>query len=138
MIDHGNRGKCAQPCRMPYELIDDNDITKGKGYLLSPKDLCTLDILTKIPNVSCLKIEGRMKSPEYVAIVVSTYRKYLDNLSSTIEQEDKENLAQIFNRGGFSHGYLERKTGKDVGTTDTYHHLQIGPMEFSRQGYRSG
>jgi len=117
VIDLGNRGKCAQPCRLPYELIKDDGIKTsscGKGYLLSPKDLSTLDILKELPNVTCLKIEGRMKSPEYVATVVSLYRKYLDNLNSVPSKEDKQELAQIFNRGGFSHAYLKGKFGKDT------------------------
>lgn len=113
----GNRGKCAQPCRMPYKLIK-NDKTVASGYLLSPKDLSTLDILPNLPNISCLKIEGRMKSPEYVATVVSIYRKYLDSMYSGSAQvptsEDKANLAQVFNRGGFSKAYLNGKTGKDM------------------------
>ncbi len=114
----GNRGKCAQPCRLPYELIKEdskyNQVSCGKGYLLSPKDLSTLEILKDLPNVSCLKIEGRMKSPEYVATVVSIYRKYLDDLSSTPSKGDKDSLAQVFNRGGFSTAYLKGKFGKDV------------------------
>lgn len=73
----GNRGKCAQPCRMIYELIKNED-SCGKGYFLSPKDLCTIDYISNLPNVTSLKIEGRMKSPEYVATVVSSYRKVLD------------------------------------------------------------
>ena len=133
----GNRGKCAQPCRLPYKLIK-NDKEIASGYLLSPKDLSTIEILKEIPNVACLKIEGRMKSPEYVATVISTYRKYIDMLqtspaleSSTkkddyleketnlainneVSFEDKNNLAQIFNRGGFSEAYLYSKNGKDM------------------------
>jgi len=109
----GNRGKCAQPCRLPYKLICDNK-ELGNGYLLSPKDLCTIDILNKLPNVHCLKIEGRMKSPEYVATVVKTYRKYIDNLETKVSNDDKNNLIQIFNRGGFTTGYLENKLGKDM------------------------
>ncbi len=112
----GNRGKCAQPCRLPYKLIK-NDKEVASGYLLSPKDLSTIEILNEIPNVACLKIEGRMKSPEYVATVISTYRKYIDmlpNTSNEILVEDKNNLTQIFNRGGFSKAYLYNKTGKDM------------------------
>ena len=112
----GNRGKCAQPCRLPYKLIK-NDTEVASGYLLSPKDLSTLELLNELPNVTCLKIEGRMKSPEYVATVISTYRKYIDMLpdsSNRISNEDKNNLAQIFNRGGFSKAYLQNKTGKDM------------------------
>ena len=113
----GNRGKCAQPCRLPYKLFE-NEKEISSGYLLSPKDLSTLELLNKFPNIKSLKIEGRMKSPEYVATVVKTYRKYLDiaNNSSTysVENEDKQNLAQVFNRGGFSTAYLENKQGKDM------------------------
>ncbi|MBQ8298554.1 MAG: U32 family peptidase [Clostridia bacterium] len=113
----GNRGKCAQPCRLPYKLIKNkNEI--GSGYLLSPKDLSTLEILKEIPNVASLKIEGRMKSPEYVATVIGTYRKYLDKIKESneleISDEDKQDLLQIFNRGGFSKAYLKGKTGRDV------------------------
>ncbi len=113
----GNRGKCAQPCRLPYKLIKDNKEI-GNGYLLSPKDVSTIDILKDLPNVVSLKIEGRMKSSEYVATVVGTYRKYLDkvikNTDSIVSYEDKANLTQIFNRGGFSTGYLKGKLGKDT------------------------
>lgn len=117
----GNRGKCAQPCRLPYKLIKNTEEI-GAGYLLSPKDLSTLEILKEIPNVASLKIEGRMKSPEYVAAVIGTYRKYLDKISCNekedinldVASEDKQNLLQIFNRGGFSKSYLKGKTGRDT------------------------
>lgn len=113
----GNRGKCAQPCRLPYKLIKNrNEI--GNGYLLSPKDLSTIEILKEIPNVASLKIEGRMKSPEYVATVIGTYRKYLDEIEDSreldVSENDKQDLLQIFNRGGFSKAYLKGKTGRDV------------------------
>jgi len=73
----GNRGKCAQPCRLPYKVKGyDNSL----NYLLSPKDLCGLEFIPDLikAGVSCLKIEGRMKSPEYVATVTRIYRKYID------------------------------------------------------------
>lgn len=109
----GNRGKCAQPCRLPYKLIKNrNEI--GSSYLLSPKDLSTIEILKEIPNVASLKIEGRMKSPEYVATVIGTYRKYLDEIETPVSEEDKQNLLQIFNRGGFSKAFLHKKTGRDT------------------------
>lgn len=107
----GNRGKCAQPCRLPYELLE-NDITIDKGYLLSPRDLCGLEYLPQLVNagVTCLKIEGRMKTPEYVATVTRIYRKYLDLAMSKndfkIDEKDKKDLLQVFNRGGFSNGHL--------------------------------
>lgn len=113
----GNRGKCAQPCRLPYTLLK-NDIEIKKGYLLSPKDLSMLELISSIPNVKSLKIEGRMKSPEYVATTVKTYRKYIDNFlekqNTKIEEIDKKNITQIFNRGGFTSTYLIKKQGIDM------------------------
>lgn len=126
----GNRGKCAQPCRLPFELVDKTsgkNVSRDRGaYLLSPKDLCSVQILNKLKEagVKSLKIEGRMKGPEYVAIVTRTYRKYLDdymnnNKSSangkyTVDDRDIKELAQVFNRGGFSKGYLEGKSGSSM------------------------
>ncbi|MEN2775085.1 DUF3656 domain-containing U32 family peptidase [Acetivibrio clariflavus] len=126
----GNRGKCAQPCRLPYELVEkesDKAVSRNKGlYLMSPKDLCSIEILDKIKEagVKSLKIEGRMKGPEYVAVVTRTYRKYLDehvikNESGTngkyvVDDSDIKELSQVFNRGGFSRGYLEGKTGSTM------------------------
>jgi len=155
----GNRGRCAQPCRLPYQLeridsyyesrhneLSHNTIESRKTvmqnnrqegrYLLSPKDICTLDILEDVisSGVKSLKIEGRMKNPEYVAVVVGTYRKYLDMFKNPKEQtagqvseriplpdskklvseKDMENITQIFNRGGFSYGYLKGKTGRSM------------------------
>ena len=112
----GNRGKCAQPCRLPYELVDadgKNILSDAGKYLLSPKDLNTLDLLQKIisAGVTSLKIEGRMKRPEYVATVVSVYRKVLDNFSPTADDHNK--LAQIFNRD-FTTAYLEKNPGKNL------------------------
>ena len=127
----GNRGCCAQPCRLPYRLIgegmkDPENRDKIPQYLLSPKDLCSLQYLGDIvtSGVTSLKIEGRMKSPEYVATVVRIYRKYLDMALESNENRSKKmmpldecdlhDLEQIFNRGGFSGGYLHGKTGKDM------------------------
>ena len=115
----GNRGKCAGTCRLPYTLLNDGK-EADKGYLLSSKDVCTLDILPELiqAGVKSFKIEGRMKSPEYVGTVTSVYRKYIDLANSNkpykVQAEDKEKLMQIFNRGGFSTGYLKGKLGKDM------------------------
>lgn len=115
----GNRGKCAGTCRLPYALLKNGEIA-DKGYLLSSKDVCTLDILPQLisAGVKSFKIEGRMKSPEYVGIVTSIYRKYIDlansNKTYIVEPEDREKLMQIFNRGGFSTGYLKGKLGKEM------------------------
>ena len=103
----GNRGQCAQPCRLPY--TDENGKT---GYFLSPKDMCGIERLPELieAGVASLKIEGRMKSPEYVATVTKIYRKYIDMYYKegrcNVSEEDKKTLMQIFNRGGFSEGYL--------------------------------
>ncbi len=147
----GNRGKCAQPCRLPYELLSCSSTVsnpKGapvstssvnfasanlnsassesltsldKGYLLSPRDLCGLDYLPELVDagVTCLKIEGRMKTPEYVATVTRIYRKYLDLAQDNkskykINPQDKTELLQVFNRGGFSSGHLESTPNKNL------------------------
>ncbi len=112
----GNRGRCAQPCRLPYELVDEHgkNLLSGAGkYLLSPKDLNTLELLPKLieTGVTSLKIEGRMKRPEYVATVVKVYRDALDKKFST--DEDKRKLAQIFNRD-FTTAYIEKNPGKNL------------------------
>ena len=111
----GNRGKCAQPCRLPYELLEDKNGTESvldKGYLLSPRDLCSLDTLPTLVKlgINSFKIEGRMKTPEYVATVTRIYRKYIDLALSgnkyVVDEADKLDLQQVFNRGGFSSGHL--------------------------------
>ena len=115
----GNRGKCAQGCRLPYELIE-NEHLIDKGYLLSPRDLCSLELLPELlnTNIDSLKIEGRMKSAEYVATVTRIYRKYIDkiinNESYVIEPQDKKDLLQVFNRGNFSTGHLEDSPNKEL------------------------
>ena len=117
----GNRGCCAQPCRLPYTLVDvaGEDIlgnTAG-NFLLSPKDLNTLNLLPELVDagVSSLKIEGRMKKPEYVATVVKTYRAALDRILAKQDtpptQEEHDRLAQIFNRD-FTTAYLEGRPGR--------------------------
>ena len=121
----GNRGKCAGPCRLPYELISENKKTKkvqslNKGYLLSTKDLCGLSFIPRLIDigVTSLKIEGRMKTPEYVATVTRIYRKYIDlalsNKEYIIDENDIKDLMQVFNRGGFSTGHLYEKENKQL------------------------
>ena len=114
----GNRGRCAQPCRMEYTLKGNNSGEK-KAYLLSPKDTCTIENMKDIidSGTYSLKIEGRMKRPEYVAGVVDNYKKAVEkeiyktdyNVSS-----GKRELLQLFNRGGFSTAYLKKNLGKDM------------------------
>ena len=116
----GNRGTCAQSCRLPYELLE-NDKIIDKGYLLSPRDLCSIDNLKELidAGVTCFKIEGRMKKPEYVATVTSIYRKYIDeilntNKQTTITSSDLNDLMQVFNRGSFSHGHQDTLPNKNL------------------------
>lgn len=118
----GNRGTCAQPCRMQYKIVDENGnlVEKlDKLHYLSPKDLNTLDNVDQLieAGISSLKIEGRMKRKEYVATVVKTYRKALDNGKSTIRDEEREDLRQIFNRG-FTKGVGLGDFGRDFMSTD--------------------
>ena len=117
----GNRGKCAQPCRKKYELIDSNDQHK-KGspfYYMSMRDLNTLENISALINsgVTSFKIEGRMKKPQYVAAIVGAYRKAIDlYLSTGKELKDKEiqkKIAQVFNRK-FTKGYLFSERNKQV------------------------
>lgn len=110
----GNRGKCGQACRLPYNLISksDKEICMDKGYILSPKDLCGLSFIPDLikTGISSLKIEGRMKTPEYVATVTRIYRKYIDlaylDKDYIVKEQDLKDLLQVFNRGGFSNGHL--------------------------------
>ena len=107
----GNRGRCAQPCRLPY-------VYEGKEqFWLSPKDICTLQILPEIleAGVDSLKIEGRMKRTEYAAGVAAMYRKYVDLYRKKggyhVEKKDIQDLMDLYNRGGFSTGYYQRYHG---------------------------
>lgn len=115
----GNRGRCAQPCRMDYAFVKNNEVIK-KGCIISPKDISTVEIIDNIvkSGVDSLKIEGRMKSPEYVYEVVSQYRKYIDEACEnrlSIEDKDIKELTQIFNRGGSSsNGYYNCYSGQSM------------------------
>ena len=121
----GNRGKCAQSCRLPYKLLE-NGKKIDSGYLLSTRDLCSLEFLPQLisAGVKSFKIEGRMKSPEYVAIVTKIYRKYINlakkciqtnNLQNyVISQDDIKELMQAFNRGNFSTGHLSDSPNKKL------------------------
>ncbi|MGN0708899.1 MAG: U32 family peptidase, partial [Anaerovoracaceae bacterium] len=122
----GNRGACAQPCRLPYETVYSGADNGGSGkrgrsgssedpgrYPLSPKDLCLLGDIGRLIDmgVDSFKVEGRMKSPEYVAVVTSIYRKYIDRYYETgsvrVDKADITAIQQIFSRGGSTGGYFE-------------------------------
>lgn len=116
----GNRGRCAQPCRLEYRLLAGGKEVKVEAgrHLLSPADLMALPLLPRLQaaGVDVLKIEGRMKSPEYVATVTRVYRRALDRLAAgqfTYSREDVLELARIFSRG-FTSGYLEGNQGRDM------------------------
>ena len=120
----GNRGRCAQTCRLPFDVEKGDKVLGGKNekYVLSLKDLCTLDLLPEIleAGVCSLKIEGRMKSPRYTAGVVSIYRKYVDMYLACgrsgyrVDPADRRALLELFDRGGQSEGYYKEHNGRDM------------------------
>lgn len=123
----GNRGRCAQPCRLPYEVsMEGKTVRKGEYYPLSLKDMCTIEILPCLieAGIDSFKIEGRMKSPEYVAGVTSLYRKYIDiyyahkENAYHVSKEDMEALTSLYIRSEISTGYYDRYNGKDMVTLD--------------------
>ena len=137
----GNRGLCAQPCRLPYELIEDNNgelSSLDKGYLMSPRDNFGIEYLPELikMGINSFKIEGRMKTPTYVGVVTKHYRKYIDLVLNNISLDnetlknmirtnlnsknldtnltDKEEITQVFNRGGFSTGHFKPTPNKEL------------------------
>lgn len=105
-----NRGNCAQPCRKKYSLIDSlgKEVVSSK-YLLSKKDTYGLEYIKKLSEigVKSLKIEGRNKTFGYVYLTTKIYKKYLDNIKSSVEEQDKKSLMQMFNRSGLCTNYLD-------------------------------
>ena len=125
----GNRGKCAQPCRMEYSIFENGKAISNKKYLLSTKDLNTLENLDKLieSGISSLKIEGRMKSKEYVALVVKTYRDAIDAYYEThvnnVDYLAIENMKLVFSRG-FTNGFIFNEKNKEF--TNTFRPSHIG------------
>lgn len=125
----GNRGRCAQPCRLPYKIGQD------KAHFLSPKDIASIGILPDLirAGITSFKIEGRMKKPEYVAAVTKLYRKYVDlamecilyNREYVVESKDVMLLMQMYNRGGFHEGYYYQHNGADMMETGRVNHHGI-------------
>jgi len=112
----GNRGRCAQPCRLPYAVLDENKKEyKKESYVLSLKDLCGIEYLQKLreAGVYSLKIEGRMKQASYAAGVVSFYRKYID-LEKQVTKEDMQHLYELGNRCGFTTEYFTKHNDKSM------------------------
>lgn len=126
----GNRGTCAQCCRQLYSLEIDNKIVKKNEYLLSTKDLNTLDYIDSLikSGIHSLKIEGRMKRPEYVYLVVSIYRKAINNFKkygkTNITDNDIKNLRKMFNRE-FTKGFLFNEDNSNFSNTFRPNHIGI-------------
>ncbi len=129
----GNRGRCAQPCRLPYEAYDTDKKSVGNAkrpYILSPKDLCTIEIIPQLvkAGIYSFKIEGRMKQAEYAAGVVSIYRKYIDLYTEKgeagyrVSDEDYQKLLDLGNRSGFTEGYYKKHNGADMITFEQPSH----------------
>lgn len=128
----GNRGECTQSCRLPYSLIYKDKII-NKGYLLSTKDLNALDYLKKLldSGIDSLKIEGRMKSKEYVACVTKIFRRLIDayynHQDLIVSKEEYANLLKIFNRG-FTEGYLFNASNISNTITSNHQGAEIGKV----------
>lgn len=118
----GNRGRCAQPCRLPYEIYDEGKRLSGSGYPLSLKDMCTLEYLPKLlaARIDSFKIEGRMKRPEYAAGVTEVYRKYIDLYYKEgaaryqVDPADMDRLRRLYIRSEIQTGYYDRHNGKEM------------------------
>lgn len=118
----GNRGRCAQPCRLPYQIYEDNTEIDGVEYPLSLKDMCTITYIPQLieAGIDSFKIEGRMKKPEYAAGVTALYRKYIDLYERNgadgfqVEKEDLEKLQSLYIRSEVQTGYYERHNGKEM------------------------
>ena len=134
----GNRGRCAGPCRLPFEVIrKERDAVvlnnEKEQYVLSMKDLCTVERLKEMldAGVYSFKIEGRMKSPLYVAAVTSVYRKYLDiamdkdTKKYMVKDLDYKLLSEVFERGGYTNGYLNHENGREMITLYEKNKLKV-------------
>ncbi len=120
----GNRGRCAQPCRLTYQFYANGNLSgKGaEGCLLSPKDICAIRLIPELvgAGIDSFKIEGRMKPPEYTAFVTAMYRKYTDLYFETgdegfvVDEDDLRALGELYSRGGFSEGYYRQHNGRQM------------------------
>lgn len=138
----GNRGQCAQPCRLLYRTPE----AKRPQYLLSLKDICTLELIPEMieSGIYSFKIEGRMKKPEYAAAVAFQYRKYADLYLKYYEEcpagedpaayamkkyrvceEDRQMLLDLYNRGGFHTGYYHTQNGREMVSLNRPNHAGV-------------
>ena len=137
-----NRGECLQPCRREYQIVDTDEkfsLELGTDYVLSPKDLCSIEFIDQLieSGIEAFKIEGRKRSPEYIAKVVSTYRKAIDsyfekNLTTELKSELVEELKKVYNRGvsqGFYFGQPSSESFADTyGSTATTRKVFVGKV----------
>ncbi len=151
----GNRGRCAQPCRMAYTILEDGNRAAEGLYALSPKDLCTLDKIPELvkAGIDSFKIEGRMKRPEYTAGVTATYRlmtdlyfeqgeaefyRYLEKHPEILTEQINK-VADLYNRGGFTEGYYVQYHGKQMMSMERPNHTGVKVGEVvSGKGIRAG
>lgn len=132
----GNRGQCAQPCRLPYKMNGE----KESQYILSPKDICTLEIIPDLveAGIYSFKIEGRMKKPEYVALVTSMYRKYVDlylkkgKAGFSVGPKDKEKILDLYNRGGSHKGYYHTQNGREMISITRPNHAGVQALKVQK------
>lgn len=126
----GNRGRCAQPCRLPYSVEAEGKNLVGQQYFLSMKDMCTIGHMPELieARIDSFKIEGRMKKPEYAAGVTAVYRRYIDLYYETrerygaaeaaerfrVEQADKRILSSLYIRSQVQDGYYFRRNGREM------------------------
>lgn len=125
----GNKGECAGICRLPFELYKGQEkLTKENKYLLSLKELNTTEYINEIlsTDIKSLKIEGRMKSPEYVGYITKIYRNLIDKYQENIEltEEEKENICKLYNRE-FTKGYLNNETNQNISNIKSPSHQGI-------------
>lgn len=148
----GNRGRCAQPCRMPYTVLEDTKKEAEGIYALSPRDLCTLDMIPDLvgAGIDSFKIEGRMKRPEYTAGVTAAYRLLTDMYFEYGEEEfyrylkkhpevlseQMERVSDLYNRGGFTKGYYVQYHGADMMSMQQPNHTgtKVGEVAAAGKG----
>ena len=137
----GNRGQCAQPCRLPYKV----EGNKESSYVLSLKDICTLEYIPELAEagIDSFKIEGRMKKPEYVALVTAMYRKYTDQYLKYgkdgfhVDPKDRQMLMDLYNRGGSHSGYYYTRNGKEMLSLKRPNHAGVPALKIMGQKGKS-
>ncbi|MBD5449942.1 MAG: U32 family peptidase [Lachnospiraceae bacterium] len=140
----GNRGRCAQPCRLPYQIFDNAEPIEGITYPLSLKDMCTISFLPQLieAGIDSFKIEGRMKRPEYAAGVTALYRKYIDQYKKSgadgyrVSKEDLDRLRSLYIRSEIQTGYYERHNGREMITLHKPSYGGSDPMLLEQIGTR--